>query len=311
MTQTLSHLVECQTERAVLQTLAYFEVFTYPLTQTEVFAFCGEVSATQTDVHERLQTLVAQGQIFQFGSFFQSKNDPNWALRRLDCNRRADNILPRARRMARFIGQFPYVRGVFVSGSLSKHCMGPNSDVDFFIVTETRRLWLARTLLAVFKKIFLLNSHKYFCINYFVDTKHLEIEEKNLFTATESVTLLPMWGAEYYEDFCRENGWAWLRYPHFAHRPTAEVPPHSRTLLKKILEKILAGALGNWLDQKAMRLTVGFWKKKFQHLDNTTFDLALKSRRGVSKHHPLHFQQKVLEGFEQNFNKITGRQHSQ
>jgi hypothetical protein len=35
-------------------------------------------------------------------------------------------------------------------------------------------------------------------------------------------------------------------------------------------------------------------------MDDQTFDLALKSRRGVSKHHPLHFQQKVLEQFEQN-----------
>ncbi len=306
MIHTLSHIVECPTEGAVLQTLAYFEVFTYPLTPTEVFAFCGEASYTQAAIFERLQNLVEKGHIFQFGPFFQSKNDPNWAMRRLDCNRRADNILPRARRMARFIAQFPYVRGVFVSGSLSKHCMSPNSDVDFFIVTESGRLWLARTLLVVFKKIFLLNSHKYFCVNYFVDTKHLEIEEKNLFTATESVTLVPMWGAEFYEAFCRANAWAWQQYPHFAYRSTVDVPPHSCRFLKKILEKTLSGSLGNWLDQKAMRLTVGFWKKKFRHLDSSAFDLALKSRRGVSKHHPLHFQQKVLEGFEQNLHKITG-----
>ena len=162
--------VESLTEEAVLQALAYFEVFSYPLTQEEVFDFCAEASATRREVAETLMHLVAQGRIFQFGSFFQAKDEATWAAQRLQCNRLADDFLPKARRMARFIGQFPFVRGVFVSGSLSKHCMRPESDVDFFIITEPGRLWLARTLLVVFKKIFLLNSHKYFCVNYFVDT---------------------------------------------------------------------------------------------------------------------------------------------
>ncbi|MFN0173665.1 MAG: nucleotidyltransferase domain-containing protein [Saprospiraceae bacterium] len=295
-----SPTVDCPTESAVLQTLAYFEVFSYPLRGEEIFAFCGETSATQEAVLESIQVLVAQGKVFQFGSFFQLKNDASWAAQRLDCNHRADDFLSIARRMARFIGGFPYVRGVFVSGSLSKHCMRPDSDVDFFIVTEPGRLWLARTLLVIYKKIFLLNSHKYFCINYFIDTEHLEIEEKNLFTATESVTLLPMWGSEFYEAFCRANTWAWQRYPHFASRPVKDVPLHSSSLLKKSLEKILSGKLGDWLDRKAMLFTVGFWKRKFRNMDENTFDLALKSRRGISKHHPLHFQKKVLDRFEEN-----------
>ncbi|MFN0037448.1 MAG: nucleotidyltransferase domain-containing protein, partial [Saprospiraceae bacterium] len=65
--------------------------------------------------------------------------------------------------------------------------------------------------------------------------------------------------------------------------------------------------MGGWLDQKAMRLTVGFWKRKFRDLDGSTFDLALKSRRGVSKHHPLHFQQKVLARFEENLRAAQKR----
>jgi len=182
--------------------------------------------------------------------------------------------------------------------------MRPASDVDFFIITEPGRLWLSRTLLVIFKKIFLLNSHKYFCVNYFVDTEHLGIEEKNLFTATESVTLLPMWGREFYEAFCKKNAWAWQCYPHFSFRSTTEVPPHSRRFFKKILENLFAGSFGNWLDGKAMRFTVAYWKKKFRHLDHTAFDIALKSRRGVSKHHPLHFQEKVLTRMAENLKTL-------
>jgi len=298
--------VECPTESAVIQTLAYFEVFSYPLTKEEIFAFCSHPYATEEDVFDSLQNLVEQGFAFQFRGYYQLKNDVSWVENRLDCNHRADKYLPIARRMARLIGGFPYVRAVFVSGSLSKHCMRPDSDIDFFVVTVPGRLWLARTLLVLFKKVLLLNSHKYFCVNYFVDTAHLEIEEKNLFTATESVTLLPMWGHEFYHDFYRANLWAWKRFPHFALRSTTEVPAYSRGFFKKTMEKILKGKQGAWLDRKAMRFTVGFWKRKFQSMDADTFDVALKSRQGVSKHHPLHFQQKVLERFEEN---LRGNRH--
>jgi hypothetical protein len=292
-------------ERAVLHTLVYFEVFSYPLTQAEILAFCEASEMGEKSLGEHLAELLRRGLVFQFGPFFQSKNDPAWVARRLACNRRADTFLPIARRVARLIGRFPFVRGVFVSGSLSKHCMTAESDIDFFIVTEPERLWLARTLLVIFKKIFLFNSHKYFCINYFVDTERLEIEEKNRFTATEAVTLLPMYGAEFYTAFCRANAWAWQQHPHFAPRSTEAVPPHSSGFWKKLLEKTFAGRVGDWLDRKAMRLTVGFWQRKFKHLDARTFDLALKSRRGISKHHPLHFQQKVLTRVEARMAEIA------
>ena len=45
-----------------------------------------------------------------------------------------------------------------------------------------------------------LRYDKNFCINYFVDSENLEIQEKNIFTATELVTLLPTFGREMYEN---------------------------------------------------------------------------------------------------------------
>lgn len=298
MIATSSNAVECPTERAVLYTLFYFEAFAYPLTAEEIFQYCCDEQLTQGDVLEKLQNLKAQGLVFQYDRYYQSVDDATWLPKRQENNRRADTFLPLARRMASFIGQFPFVRSVCVSGSLSKNSMRPDSDIDFFVITEPGRLWLARTLLVLFKKIFLFNSHKYFCVNYFIDTNHLEIAEKNLFTATETVTLLPMYGAAVFEKFRQANGWAWAQFPHFPLRPTTGVPACKRSWLKKGLEVLFSGKPGDWLDEKSMRLTVGYWKRKFSNLDHHTFQVALKSRRYVSKHHPLHFQQRVLERFE-------------
>lgn len=305
MTETVPNAIDCPIKAAVLHTLAYFEIFSYPLRLEELVAFSTKPGISSDQVLEKSKELVEQGLIFQFGAFYQLKNEVTWAPTRLESNRLASAILPKARGMARFIAQFPFVRGVFVSGSLSKHCMRPESDVDFFIVTAPNRLWLARTLLVFFKKIFLFNSHKYFCINYFVDTEHLEIEEKNLFTAMESITLLPMWGQVYYDKFREANTWAWSLFPNFAKRSTDGLAAGSNGLLKQSMEFVLSGAPGNWLERKFMQLTVAFWRRKFSHLDPKTFDLALKSRKGISKHHPLHFQQKVLQRLQQNLEKLN------
>ncbi len=287
----------CPTQRALLNALWYFEIFKHPLTVAELKRYSACADLPSDDILEILHELVDEKKVFRFGSFFQTQNAPDWVARRKDYNERAETYLPIARRMSRFIGAFPWVRGVFISGSLSKHSMPPDGDIDFFIITTPERLWLARTALVIFKKLFLFDSHKYFCVNYFVDTVHLEIEEKNLFTATETVTLLPMYGRDWYEQFCAANAWAWAYFPNFLPRPTADIPAQRFSFLKKTAEWLLNNRLGNWLDRQCMRSTVGYWHRKFRHFDQATFDSALKSRRYVSKHHPLNFQKKVLEAY--------------
>ncbi len=304
MTESITIAVECPVGQAIVRTLLYFETFSYPLSAEEVFHFSDLRDVSAGEISKKLEVLVNQQIVYCFEGYYQTQCKPEWVTKRLDCNRRAASFLPVARRMARLIGSFPYIRGVFVSGSLSKHCMRADSDIDFFIVTEPGRLWLGRTLLVVFKKIFLLNSHKYFCVNYFIDTNHLEIEEKNLFTATETVTLLPVYGKEWYHAFCAANTWANAQFPHFPKRSTDAVKSHSRGFLKRISEWLLNGKAGDWLDQKMMRITLAFWHKKFGYFEADHFELALKSRRYVSKHHPLHFQEKVLKRFANRLNEM-------
>ncbi|MFN8302311.1 MAG: hypothetical protein U0U46_07450 [Saprospiraceae bacterium] len=294
MTETLL-VAASPTDRAVLHVLHYFGIFRYPLSVEEVTHFVALPGAKTGDIADALNELAAKGRIFRFGQYFQTDNDTGWLAARLDYNRRAGQFLPLAHRMSRFIGAFPFVRAVCVSGSLSKNCMSPDGDIDYFVITAPGRLWLARTLLVIFKKTFLFNSHKYFCINYFIDTEHLEIEEKNIYTATETVTLLPTYGSDWMQAFRSANQWAWDTLPNFPPRRAEGIPPHRRGWLKRLLERLLGGRLGAWLDQRAMRLTVGYWQRKFSGFDRSDFDVALKSRRYVSKHHPLFFQKKVLD----------------
>jgi hypothetical protein len=249
------------------------------------------------DIQNALDAMAGRGEIHHFNGFYQISADPSLIARRAELNRRAEAIMPTAHRMARLIGAFPYVRAVFVSGSLSKQCLATDGDIDFFIVTAPRRMWLARTMLVVFKKLFLFNSHKYFCINYFVDAEHLEIHEKNLYTATETATLLPMFGRETCAQFQQANPWTQEFLPHFQERSTAETPEGRPGPVKRLLEHLFGGNVGEWLDVRCMRLTQAHRRRKFKHFDARRFEGAFSAGRGHSKHHPLHFQGKVMQAY--------------
>lgn len=288
-----------QINNAALSVLSYFEIFRYPLTIVEIQHYLS-IQISLEHLSDCLSQLVQAGIVYQNDTYYQTLPDVAWVAERQEKNARAALFLPKAYSMGHFIGQFPFVKAVMVSGSMSKDCMSEDGDIDFFLVTTPGRLWLARTILVLYKKIFLLNSRKYFCVNYFIDTDHLEIAEKNLFTATECATLLPVYNAAMYQSFMAANTWVQRDYyPNIPLRATEALPTQKDPLLKKGLEYLFGGFLGQYLDRFSMQITVGFWKRKFKHFTAKHFDIALKSRRYVSKHHPLGFQERVMNKYEE------------
>lgn len=182
--------------------------------------------------------------------------------------------------------------------------MEKDSDVDYFIITKPGRLWVTKLFLTIFKKIFLLNSRKVFCINYYIDYNHLEIEEKNVFTAIEITTLIPVFGRKYYDEFYEKNIWIKNYFPNFPKRNNRMIDKNKPGRLQKILEKLFDNRLGDWLDDFAMKLFSKTISKKFGYLDKNDFALAFKTTKCESKYHPKFFQKKVLKSFEEKLNEL-------
>ena len=163
----------------LLKPILYFSLFKYPLTEEEIFNFSKAESKEQIKLD--LIELVNDDIIYKIDDFYLTENNETLIKRRLEGNKMAKNIYQKALTVSRLISKFPYVEGVGISGSLSKGYYDDDGDIDFFIITSPKRLWIARTFLILYKKIFLLNSRKYFCVNYFISSNALEIEEKNIF----------------------------------------------------------------------------------------------------------------------------------
>lgn len=286
-------------QERVLRTLLYYDIFKYPLKADEVYRFLGAKVADHTAVNESLLSLKDCGIIFQFEDFFSINADRSLIDRRKKGNAMTEKFLDIARKKAKLISKFPFVRAVLASGSLSKGYMDEKSDIDFFIVTVPNRLWIARTLLVLYKRVFLLNSHKYFCVNYFVDEIHLEIEEKNLFTATELATVLPLYGSKQYHELHQSNQWLKSFFPNFQLRSTDHVPVASTSWSKWFLEKFI-NSFGDSVETFCHRITLARWKRLYEKIYSPSdFDIAFKSRSYASKNHPSNFQSVVIEAYEE------------
>lgn len=282
---------------AVLRVLAYFDVFKHPLTAQEVFEYCDYPPADVAAVQTELAELSRLGCVREEGGYY-ALDAGSSVDQRQRAAARCTEYLRQGYRYSRLIARFPFVRGVGISGSLSKGVAEANADVDYFIITAPGRLWVCRTLLTLFKKTVLLNSHKYFCLNYFVDTDHLPIPDQNIFTATEIAFLIPTYDYGSYVAFLHANHWVGSYYPNKPPMPAEAVFEQGNSRLKRWAEALLGGRFGEWLEARCLRLTRDYRRRRFSHLSKSEFQHAMRATPGVAKHHPNSFQGRVLRAYE-------------
>src|SRR5580765_7409562 len=116
-------------ESSILKTLAYFEIFSYPLPASELREFCGQKS-TDEELRVVIKNLLTADCVFELNEFYSLQNDLSIAENRRKGNERAAQVFPKAFRIGRFLYKFPFVRGVAISGSLSKNFADKNGDID-------------------------------------------------------------------------------------------------------------------------------------------------------------------------------------
>ena len=227
-------------------------------------------------------------------------------LKRQKGHDQALRMLKKADKAGKLISAFPFIKGVAISGSLSKYFADDRTDVDFFIITTQNRLWIARTLLHLFKKTtYLFNMQDLFCMNYFIDESEPVILEKNIYTATEVTTILPVRGVEVFEIFFKANGWTKNFLPN-KNIYLPSVKETKKTWLRYLVEKALNNRFGDYLDNFLMNLTGKTWNSKTLANKRNSKGMVLSMHIGkhFSKPSPDVFQKKLLQRYENSLADI-------
>ncbi|HRI80504.1 MAG TPA: hypothetical protein PLR06_13305 [Cyclobacteriaceae bacterium] len=293
---------------SILRTLLYFDLFHYPLTLEEIYLFSGQPVDSLEQLVREISRLEKCGLVFRFHPFYCLQNDDSNCIRRVKGNREAEKYIPMARERAKLLSRFPFIRAVMASGSLSKGYMDEKSDLDFFVVTEPNRLWIARTLFILYRKLFVpLSRYKEFCTNYFIASDHLEIEEKNLFTATELITLIPLYNMELYTHLLSANGWTNDYFPNFRKKEYPDLN-FQENKFKKGLEKLISLFFRSRTDQLLMGISLKRFTQQHAHkFTPSEFSQAFKTRNYVSKGHLGNHQTRVLSLLQERTKSLEAR----
>ncbi len=217
------------TEQAILRTVAYFDIFNYPLTAWEVWKWLlggtPTVQVAYPEVVEALQssTVLQEKLDHHQGFYFLRGRAENVQLRQ-ERYRLALTKLERAQRFAQTLARLPYVRAVFACNSLGLANARSESDIDFFILVKRGHVWAVRLLAAGWAKLRKLrprpaNRQDTFCLSFFLADDALNLHTLRLpadpYLTMWLATLVPLYDpANLRAQVWSENAWVQAALPH-------------------------------------------------------------------------------------------------
>jgi Nucleotidyltransferase domain len=299
----------------VIFIILYYDIFQYPLKEEDIAALLTH-KYTPNLIQRTIRDLHEQGVIREYGSYYSTnKNIATLVDQRIKSNEYADTLLKKVPFYAGLLSTIPFVKGIALSGSLSKGSANKNADIDFIVITKHNRLWICKSMVQLLKRTLRLFGKEHFlCANYFIAESKTNIDERNVFIAIELATVIPIYKPSQVNDLLETNKWSQQFVSnHRSGDHSKKFRARHFYLLKlfKYLASFFLFFCGNFLDNRLMNYSRKRWRKahrdKFK--DEADFDSSIKIRKNEVKYHLNSFQHNVNVKFEQqlkDFNTETG-----
>ncbi len=222
--------------RALLETLAYADVFDYPLTAAQAHRYLIGLPATRRQVAAGLAAGVAAGRIGRRGSFFFLPGREHSIDQRARRASAAERLWPAALHYGRWLARLPFVRMVALTGALAMHNAEADADLDYFLVSEPRRLWMCRAMAILAVRLAAQRGIE-LCPNYLITTRALSLSQQDLYTAHELTQMVPIAGSDIYTQMRSVNRWVDDFLPNAVGPPGgAAGAPIRRGIIRRSLE---------------------------------------------------------------------------
>lgn len=242
-------------EDAILKTLAYVDVFDYPLTAAEIHRYLARVAAAAATVNDILANgrLVPRRLSLRDGYFMLPGREEIVTTRRRR-EQIAQRLWPEAVRYGRIMAGLPFVRMVAVTGSLAVNNADAGADIDYLLVTGNDRLWICRAMTILVVRA-AARRNVSLCPNYFLSERALVFDERNLYTAHELAQMVPISGLDVYRKIRALNRWTaeWLPNamqpptgPDIVHSPSSQPDGRLTGLAELLLRSRIGASLERW-----------------------------------------------------------------
>ncbi len=238
--------------KAIYQTLSYFDIFEYPLTLLEIKKWLWRYK--EEDINKIKLALDEITEINQVKGFYCLKGREKNIETRLYRYRLAEQKIKRAKKYITLLSLMPQVRGIFLCNNLAFHNSRKESDIDLFITTVPGKIWTARLFTTALVKILGLRpserrTEDTICLSFFAVEGRLNLEklkvhpQRDIYLTYWVDQLLPLYTTKQaYYKLRRANTWIKKYLPNsygykLAFAPRVIKTP-GRRWIKKTLEKI-------------------------------------------------------------------------
>jgi hypothetical protein len=265
-------------DKNILSTIAYYDVFNYPLTSFEVWKYLLSWNAERetednkekislADVCAALDSEEIKKHIEECRGFYFLKGRQALVEQRIERNKISETKYEIVGKAVFWLRLVPYVRMIGVTGRLAMKNAVSASDLDLLIVIKKGRMFTGRLLVTFMAQM--IGRRRYaekiadrVCLNYYIADCSLSTDLKDLYSSSEYSFIMPVYGFGMFQEFQKQN--VWIRKYRANFRPDAvgglrivEDSGISRTI-KQMLEflldhRLLEAGLKKWQMRRIVR----------------------------------------------------------
>ncbi len=256
-------------ENAILETLAYSDIFDYPLTIEELHRYL-VLPAPKDRV---LQCAATMDKVATHdGYYYLAGRDEIVGLRKTRASA-SRKIYKRAVFYGRILGVLPFVRMAALTGSLAVMNLSKGADIDYMLVTRAGRLWTARAFSVLFGRMMRPFGYT-ICVNLLVSENALAWPLHDLYSAREMCQMIPISGLDVYRQLRAVNSWTESILPNstFSAPNLVQIPSaDAANRIQHLLEWPLRGKSGKRVERWIQDFQLQRIARRFGHGGETNF----------------------------------------
>lgn len=306
-----SSLFSSDIHEAIINTLCFFDVLEYPLTEEELRERLPLGRDVDIDeVRVAIARLINDGRVVRDGTFITLPSSKYYCQQRRDGEIEHDELMRRARKWAWIFRWVPFVEEVYLCNSLALAQADKESDIDVFVVMKNGRMFLGRFFLLLIFHILGLRRHGKcvtgrFCFSFLVDDSVKDfswflLNEHDVYFAYWTATLLPLFCAKSLNDkdaqmiSSMQSGW--LTRIFGLTMPKKSFSTFGRSLKRRILDWIFSGRIGDFLEGACEKWQIKRAQQKWSRLG---FPRGVVIEKHVLKFHDQDRREVISRAFSE------------
>lgn len=310
----------------IIKTLAFFKIYNQPLTLVELKErLFVEQKTDWEDLEKSLQEFLDKGVVVEDRGFFFLTGSEQAVDQRIERIFWENSKMVIAQHAAKVLAGIPFIKLVAVCNTLSFGVSKPESDIDFFVVAKSGRLWLVRAL-AVFR-LFMAGFYRRgsrvadkICLSFFIDDTKENLQELLLPSANQPDIYFIYWLTQLVPLINREqeldkvwqaNSWltSYLANWDFAHKAQDYrllAPNRFKEGWRQAGEYLWGGWGGDWVERFCKKIQLlKMRSSKHSHGPKSNSSVVISDH--ILKFHEDDRRELFRKKWHDNFSQLTNK----